>query len=94
MEQVWSHAIHLCTKGSAKDHPVLLTEGPCNPQATRERMAQSMFESHEAPSMFILYQNVLSLLAGGKVTGTIIDAGEGVTSVVPIYEGYKVPHVI
>ena len=57
-------------------------------------MAQSMFESHEAPAMFILNQNVLSLLAGGKVTGTIVDSGEGVTSVVPIYEGYKVPHAI
>lgn len=53
-----------------------------------------MFETFSVPSFYLAIQAVLSLYSSGKTTGLVLDAGDGVTHTVPIYEGYALPHAI
>lgn len=57
-------------------------------------MTEIMFETFSVPSFYLAIQAVLSLYSSGKTTGLVLDAGDGVTHTVPIYEGYALPHAI
>lgn len=57
-------------------------------------MTEIMFETFNVPSFYLAIQAVLSLYSSGRTTGLVLDAGDGVTHTVPIYEGYTLPHAI
>ena len=72
----------------------MLTEVPLNPKTDRERMTQVMFVIFSAPATYVATQAVLSLYVSGRMTGLVMDHGDGVLHTVNIYESYALPHAI
>jgi len=75
-------------------HPVLLTESPINPKKNRAKATEIFFETFNVPALYVQLQAILSLYASGRTTGVVLDSGDGVTSAVPVYEGFTIPHAI
>jgi centractin len=95
MERIWTHIYSKDELSTfSEEHPVLLTEAPLNPRKNREKSAEIFFETFNVPALFVSMQAVLSLYATGRVTGVVLDSGDGVTHAVPIYEGFATPHSI
>lgn len=64
-----------------------------NPKRNREEMCQIMFEEYGFDGVYVAIQAVLTLYAQGLQTGVVVDSGDGVTHVVPVYEGFAMPHL-
>lgn len=57
-------------------------------------MLTMMFNTFNVKAAYIAIQAVLSLYASGRTTGIVLDAGDGVSHTVPIFEGYAIPHAV
>lgn len=94
MERIWQYVYTDELKTLSEEHPVLLTEAPLNPRTNRETAAQILFETFNVPALYTSIQAVLSLYASGRTTGLVLDAGDGVSHAVPVYEGFAMPSSI
>jgi len=102
MEKYWQRCIYQYLSCDPEDHFFLLTEPPLNAPENREYTAEIFFETFNVPGLYIAVQAVLALCASlltktdqvtGRnvgVTGTVIDSGDGVTHIIPVFEGYVI----
>lgn len=93
MKHIWEHT-YSELRIDHTEYPVLLTEAPKNPLANREKMAELFFDEFQVPGLYVAIQAVLALYSTGRVTGTILDSGDGVTHIVPTWEGHSLKHAI
>jgi actin beta/gamma 1 len=94
MEKIWHHTFYDELKVSPDQHPVLLSEPALNPKPNREKMTEIMFEIFKTPSLYVANQAVLAQCASGYTTGVVLDSGDGVTHVVPVYQAHALNHAI
>lgn len=94
MERLWYHTYTKELKTLPEEHPLLITEAPLNPRQNRDHMCQVLFETFNVPCVYVSVQAVLSLYASGRTTGVVLDSGDGVSHIVPVYDGFTLPTLI
>ncbi|RNA01657.1 actin-related 2 [Brachionus plicatilis] len=100
MVRNWDDMIHLWdyTFGAnklnidSKECKILLTKSPMNPNSNREKLVEIMFEKYGFQGCYISIQAVLTLYDQGLLTSIVLDSGDGVTHICPVYEGFSLPH--
>lgn len=93
MNHLWDYSFYDRMKMDTRGRKVLLTEPPLNPLANRERMVQTMFEKYDFNGVYVAIQAVLALYAQGLSSGVVVDSGDGVTHIVPVYESVVLNHL-
>ncbi|XP_021485830.1 actin-related protein T1 [Meriones unguiculatus] len=94
MEKLWKDLFEWELGVKPNEQPVFMTEPSLNPQETREKTTEIMFEKFNVPALYLCNHAVGALCASACITGLVLDSGDGVTCTVPIYEGYSLPHGI
>lgn len=94
MEYLWDYAFYNQMKfPSTSGGKILLTEPPMNPLKNRELMCEVMFEKYDFGGVYVAIQAVLALYAQGLSSGVVVDSGDGVTHIVPVYESVVLNHL-
>eukprot|EP01138_Halocafeteria_seosinensis_P012981 gb/GECG01013259.1/.p1 GENE.gb/GECG01013259.1/~~gb/GECG01013259.1/.p1 ORF type:complete len:387 (+),score=40.09 gb/GECG01013259.1/:1-1161(+) len=79
---------HLNT--SVTETPILLTEHSYHHTQQRKRLCELLFEELHCPAVHFAASAPLTLYASGRTTGVVVDCGDGVSQVSPIYDGYTI----
>ena len=94
MEKIWHHTFYNELRVAPEEHPVLLSESPLNPKANREKMIQIMFETYNVPASYVAATGILSHYSSGGSISLVVEVGDGVITVFPVYLGYGIPSAI
>ncbi len=94
MEHLWNYTFYEKLKVDPREKKIMLTEAPLNPKENRSKTMEVMLEKYEFQGARMSIQAMLTLYAQGLLTGVVVDSGDGVTHVVPVYEGFGQPHLV
>jgi actin-related protein 2 len=94
MGHLWDYTFHDRMKIDPKDHKIMLTEPPMNPKSNKKHMCENMFEKYGFSHTKVSIQAMLVLYAQGLLTGVVVDSGDGVSHIVPVWEGICPPLLI
>jgi actin-related protein 2 len=93
MQHLWDFTFHEKLQVDTTGRKILLTEPPMNPLKNREHMCEVMFERYNFGGVYVAIQAVLALYAQGLSSGVVVDSGDGVTHIVPVYESTVLNHL-
>ncbi|MFW9952759.1 MAG: actin, cytoplasmic 2 [Candidatus Thorarchaeota archaeon] len=73
---------------------VLFAVHPLFPHGDLKKLFELFLEHYQCMSFYPVLDSMLTLYSGGFQTGLVIEIGDSITRIVPIYEGYKIDHAI
>ena len=94
MRHLWDYTFYDKMKLSPPEHRILLTEPPLNPLSNQRQMLEQMLEHYQFDAAKVSIQAMLVLYAQGLLSGVVVDSGDGVTHIVPVWEGIVPPTLI
>jgi actin-related protein 2 len=94
MRHIWDYTFNERMNIDPSKHKILLTEPPENPVSNKAKMMENMLEHYGFAAANSSIQAMLVLYAQGLQTGVVLDSGDGVTHVVPVWEGTCLPHLV
>ncbi|GAM42882.1 actin like protein Alp [Talaromyces pinophilus] len=95
MQHLWNYTFYDKMKIDPTDRKILLTEPPMSVQSnSRQTMVEVMLEGYGFGGVYVAIQAVLALYAQGLSSGVVVDSGDGVTHIVPVFESTVLNHHI
>jgi actin-related protein len=94
LELIWSHIFNNVLHVAPDEHPILFTEPLTCPNLQKHWVANLMFDHFRVPAIYPAHASVLALFATGRTSGIVLNVGQNMTSVLPVYEGYELHHQI
>ncbi|KAI8099272.1 actin family [Halteromyces radiatus] len=88
MEAIWDWTFNTVLRVNPQEHPLLYTEPAWNTTESREKLAELAFEKFDFPAFYLAKDAVMTAFSVGRATALVLDSGAGVTSAVPVYDGY------
>lgn len=73
---------------------VLFAVHPLFPHGDLEKLFDMFLEHYNCLAFYPVLDSMLTLYSGGFQTGLVIEIGDSLTRIVPIYKGYKLDHAI
>lgn len=72
----------------------VVTEPPLVSQSMREKMTEVVFETIECPAFFLMNQSAAALYSVARTSGVVVSCGDGLTTALPITEGFCCSHAL
>lgn len=87
METIWDFLFKNELRVDPSEYSILISETGLSPKVNREKIMQVMFETFNAKSFYINDQSLFSSYSSGRTTCIVLQVGESISIVNPIYEG-------
>ncbi len=73
---------------------VLFAVHPLFPHSDLKKLFELFLEKYQCRAFYPVLDSMLTLYAGGFQTGLVVEIGDSLTRLTPIYKGYKLDHAI
>lgn len=91
IDKVIHHAIYNELRADPSEYTMLMTDKLFSPKQQREDICMLMFENYGIQGYSVYNQCLLAMYGNqalDSITGVVVDCGDGLTEIVPIYEGF------